>query len=153
MRYAIWNNKGGVGKSFLSFVLGTEIANRDSDGHVILVDMCPQANLSEVVLGGNGDGSVLLAKLLGESDRRTVGGYFDTRIASPHKTTGSESAYLVNPFESNSSLPQNLSLIVGDPSLEIQAQVISQIGGPNASARSLEERAQLGARSSASVYS
>ena len=91
--------------------------------------MCPQANLSEVVLGGNGDGAVRLAELLGESDRRTVGGYFDTRIASPHKTTGSESAYLVNPFESNTSLPQNLSLIVGDPSLEIQAQVISQIGG------------------------
>lgn len=41
MRYAIWNNKGGVGKSFLSFVLGTEIANRDPDGRVILVDMCP----------------------------------------------------------------------------------------------------------------
>src|SRR5687767_1763953 len=26
MRYAVWNNKGGVGKSFLSFVLGTEVA-------------------------------------------------------------------------------------------------------------------------------
>ena len=91
--------------------------------------MCPQANLSEVVLGGNGDGAVRLAKLLGESDRQTVGGYFDTRIASPHKTTGSEASYLVSPFESNRFLPQNLSLIVGDPSLEIQAQVISQIGG------------------------
>ena len=52
MRYAIWNNKGGVGKSFLSFILGTEIAKRNSAGRVILVDMCPQANLSEVVLGG-----------------------------------------------------------------------------------------------------
>ena len=55
-RYAIWNNKGGVGKTFLAFVLGTEIAKRDSDEKVILVDMCPQANLSEIVLGGNQKG-------------------------------------------------------------------------------------------------
>lgn len=27
MRYAVWNNKGGTGKSFLSFMLGTELAN------------------------------------------------------------------------------------------------------------------------------
>ena len=40
MRYAIWNNKGGVGKSFLSFIPGTEIANQNPDSHVILVDMC-----------------------------------------------------------------------------------------------------------------
>jgi chromosome partitioning protein len=31
MRYAVWNNKGGVGKSFLSFVLGTEVAYRHPD--------------------------------------------------------------------------------------------------------------------------
>jgi chromosome partitioning protein len=129
MRYAIWNNKGGVGKSFLSFVLGTEIANGDGSGHVVLVDMCPQANLSEVVLGGNGNGSANLAKLLHASDRRTVGGYFDARIASPHKTIGSESSYLLKASDYNANLPQNLWLIAGDPSLEIQAQVISQIGG------------------------
>lgn len=60
MRYAVWNNKGGVGKSFLSFILGSEIANRNPDEHVILVDMCPQANLSEIVLGGNGAGATKL---------------------------------------------------------------------------------------------
>lgn len=53
MRYAVWNNKGGVGKSFLSFILGSEIVVRNPDEHVILVDTCPQANLSEIVLGGN----------------------------------------------------------------------------------------------------
>ena len=72
MRYAIWNNKGGVGKSFLSFILGTQLAIRNPDGHVILVDMCPQANLSEVVLGGNGEGSSRLTALLETDDRLTV---------------------------------------------------------------------------------
>ena len=117
MRYAIWNNKGGVGKSFLSFILGTEIAARDPEGHVILVDMCPQANLSEVVLGGNGDGSKRLTSLLIPDDRLTVGGYFDERIASPHTKTGTESKYLLAASKYNSKLPRNLWLISGDPSL------------------------------------
>lgn len=129
MRYAVWNNKGGVGKSFLSFIVGTEVAHRNPGQQVILVDMCPQANLSEIVLGGNGKGADKLEKLLGETDRKTVGGYFDARIASPHKGTGSETSYLLNAHESNRNLPTNLWLLAGDPSLELQAQVISQIGG------------------------
>lgn len=60
MRYAIWNNKGGVGKTFLSFVLGTEFAQKNPHKNILLVDMCPQANLSEVLLGGNGSGAANL---------------------------------------------------------------------------------------------
>lgn len=129
VRYAIWNNKGGVGKSFLSFVLGTEIANRDPNGRVILVDMCPQANLSEVVLGGGSEGSDRLASILASTERQTVGGYLNARISSPHQPTGREGEYLLIAKERNADLPPNLYLIAGDPSLELQAQVISQIGG------------------------
>lgn len=129
MRYAVWNNKGGVGKSFLSFILGTEVANRKPEEKVILVDMCPQANLSEIVLGGNGKGADRLQSLLLAKNRLTVGGYFDSRISSPHLTTGTESKYLLNAKNYNKNLPKNLWLIAGDPSLELQAQVISQIGG------------------------
>lgn len=129
MRYAVWNNKGGVGKSFLSFVLGTEVANRHPDKQVVLVDMCPQANLSEIVLGGNGVGAEALRKVLISKDRRTVGGYFDSRIDSPQRKTGKESEYLLRGKDFNRNLPNNLWLVAGDPSLELQAQVISQIGG------------------------
>ena len=129
MRYAVWNNKGGVGKSFLSFVLGTEIAHDRPDRNVILVDMCPQANLSEIVLGGNGSGARQLQKLISSKQRRTIGGYFDARIASPHKTTGNEASYLIRARDNNARIPKNLFLLCGDPSLEIQAQVISQISG------------------------
>jgi chromosome partitioning protein len=129
MRYAVWNNKGGLGKSFLSFVLGTEVAQRSPKHHVILVDMCPQANLSEIVLGGNGKGSERLQAILGAKNRKTIGGYFDTRIAAPQKATGSETSYLLTARAYNSNVPSNLYLIAGDPSLELQAQVISQIGG------------------------
>ena len=129
MRYAIWNNKGGVGKTFLSFVLATEKAIRTKDQKIILVDMCPQANLSEIILGGNGKGVTNLEQVLSAPDRKTVGGYFDTRITSPHQLTGSESSYLINAHTYNENLPQNLYILCGDPSLEIQSQVISQIGG------------------------
>ena len=50
MRYAVWNNKGGVGKRFLSFVLGTEYAKRNPDRHVILVDMWLGSPASRVAL-------------------------------------------------------------------------------------------------------
>ena len=64
VRYAVWNNKGGVGKSFLSFVIATEWIKSYPEHNVLVVDMCPQANVSEILLGGNGDGSDHLAKLL-----------------------------------------------------------------------------------------
>jgi cellulose biosynthesis protein BcsQ len=124
MRYAVWNNKGGVGKTFLSFVLGTEIAN-DRKVPVILVDMCPQANLSEIVLGGNGIGSERLDKYIKE--RKTIGGYFDSRINSPHSKTGKETEYLLDARLINENLPRGVHIIAGDPSLELQAQVINQI--------------------------
>ena len=126
MRYAIWNNKGGVGKTFLSFVLATEIANARNQP-VVLVDMCPQANLSEIVLGGNGIGSERLDQLI--RDRRTIGGYFDSRINSPHAPTGQEIDYLLDARIINDRLPRGVHLIAGDPSLELQAQVINQISG------------------------
>jgi hypothetical protein len=88
--------------------------------------MCPQANLSEIVLGGNGQGSAALEKFI--ANRQTVGGYFDTRIASPHQLTGSESDYIIHARGVNPNMPDNLWLIAGDPSLELQAQVINQIG-------------------------
>lgn len=126
MRYALWNNKGGVGKTFLSFILGTEIAQQGK-GAVLFVDMCPQANLSEIILGGNGIGSERLDKLIEE--RKTVGGYFDTRINSPHNRTGEEKKIIVKAKTYNPSMPENTFLLAGDPSLELQAQVINQISG------------------------
>src|SRR5882672_8173296 len=119
MRYAIWNNKGGVGKTFLSFMLGTEYAKRNPDKAIILVDMCPQANLSEIVLGGNSEGAKKLEGLI--RDSKTIGGYFVERIQSPHKMVGDETSYLLQGAKYNENLTENIWLLCGDPSLEIQA--------------------------------
>lgn len=127
MKYAIWNNKGGVGKSFVTFITACEYAREHPDKIAVVVDMCPQANVSEVVLGGNGKGASELDKLLTTAPRRTIGGYFDERISSPHKMTGNETSYFLNASKINQNLPENLFLIAGDPSLEIQAEAINQI--------------------------
>ncbi|MGU9952215.1 MAG: ParA family protein [Gammaproteobacteria bacterium WSBS_2016_MAG_OTU1] len=125
MKYALWNNKGGVGKTFLSFVLATEYARRNPDAHVVVIDMCPQASISEILLGGNDKGSTTLSDFI--EQKKTIGGYFDERIGSPHQKTGNESDKFINVFEFNEQIPQNISLVAGDPSLELQAQTINNI--------------------------
>ena len=127
MRYAIWNNKGGVGKSFLTFIFATEYAATYPDRQVCVVDMCPQANVSEIFLGGNGAGADRLNEMLSRTHRKTIGGYFDSRITQPHAWTGSETDVLVPAYNANHSLPQNIMLVTGDPSLEVQAEAMNQI--------------------------
>lgn len=98
--------RGGVGKSFLSFTLALEHAHNHPDKKIILADMCPQANLSEIVLGGNGKGNANLEKILSlGSQRKTIGGYFDERITSPHKATGNETSYLTSACDYNEQIP------------------------------------------------
>lgn len=125
MKYALWNNKGGVGKTFLSFVLATEYAKAHPDSHVVVIDMCPQANVSEILLGGNGKGTERLAELIGKG--QTIGGYFDDRIASPHGKPGTELQFFTAVSDYNRQIPDNLSLVAGDPSLELQSQTINGI--------------------------
>ena len=44
--YAVWNNKGGVGKSYLTFQVASEYARTHRDENVLVLDLCPQANAS-----------------------------------------------------------------------------------------------------------
>jgi cellulose biosynthesis protein BcsQ len=126
-RYAVWNNKGGVGKTFVTFVVAVEYAHQHPDVTVVVVDMCPQCNVSEILLGGNSSGATALTQLLAKSPRQTIGGYFDQRVRSPHSKTGTELSFLVDPRVYNPELPPNVRMVAGDPSLEVQAQAINQI--------------------------
>lgn len=46
--YAISNLRGGVGKSSISFNLAYEISRKDP---ILLTDVCPQCNMTEILLG------------------------------------------------------------------------------------------------------
>jgi len=126
-RYAVWNNKGGVGKTFFTFMAASEYARIHEDKIVVVIDMCPQANVSEIFLGGNGAGAKQLGKLLSSEPRKTIGGYFDLRVSSPHKSPGSELDFLLDVAKVNKQLPTNMRLVAGDPSLEVQTQAMNQI--------------------------
>ena len=50
--YGLWNNKGGVGKSTITYHLATRYAEINPDKNVVVLDLCPQANSSMMLLGG-----------------------------------------------------------------------------------------------------
>ena len=56
-----------MGKTFLTFTIAMEYALKHKDKMIAIVDMCPQANISEIFLGGNSDGNGNLEKILGSS--------------------------------------------------------------------------------------
>lgn len=49
--YALWNNKGGVGKSTITFHLSMRYAERYPEKKVLVIDLCPQSNSSMMLLG------------------------------------------------------------------------------------------------------
>lgn len=128
MRYAFWNNKGGVGKTLLCFASATEYACQHPGVNVVVVDMCPQANISEILLGGNGRGSEKIQELMDRAPvARTIGGYYHQRILRPHAKTGTETDFLVQVRDMNENAPRNMYLVAGDPSLELQVQTLNNI--------------------------
>ena len=142
--YAFWNNKGGVGKSFLSFVAATEYARAHRNTDVYVIDLCPQANISEMLLL---DSEILvntsdqrsifdydvvrenfdpIHKLIGQTPRATVAGYLEARLNSPFKQIQDVSPYVCRPGNFNTKIPTNLLLVCGDYLLEILSEAIRQ---------------------------
>ncbi|HCH5061887.1 TPA: ParA family protein [Vibrio parahaemolyticus] len=50
--YVMWNNKGGVGKSTITFHIASVYAEKNPERDVVVIDMCPQANVSMMLMGG-----------------------------------------------------------------------------------------------------
>lgn len=119
--YAIWNNKGGVGKSYLTFQIASEYARTHPNEKVLVVDLCPQANASGMLLGGMENGERALERLSNQAPRRTISGYVEDRILSPYVNPRTGSSYVVTVSKLNDQVPNNLYLVPGDEQLEIQA--------------------------------
>jgi len=121
--YALWNNKGGVGKSYLTFQLATEYARTHPAQKVLVIDLCPQANVSSMLLGGIIEGEAQLTALAEAGD--TIAGYIDERIRSPYITPNTGARFLRHVRSQNTTIPNNLFLICGDERLELQASRVS----------------------------
>ena len=126
MRYMIWNNKGGVGKTFLTYLLASEYARKNPEKKVVVADMCPQANVSEMLLGGNGQGEKNLEDLTMRG--KTIAGYIKVRYGkSPTEKLGTETAYFVKVSDYNKEMPTNMLLLPGDVDLDICATIINYL--------------------------
>lgn len=128
--YAIWNNKGGVGKSYLTFQLASEYARQHPNKKVLVVDLCPQANSSSMLLGGMEVGENHLNSIHGQQIRKTISGYVDDRIRSPYVPTNSGSSYITQVKQYNDKVPSNVYLVVGDEKLELQSSRVSSATNP-----------------------
>ena len=137
--YALWNNKGGVGKSTITFHLSMRYAERYPEKKVLVIDLCPQSNSSMMLLGGGIKGDDKVLEFCSLSRPKSVVGYASTII------TNGRGAALPDPYdyvlqvnEYNSYAPENLFLLCGDGNMEPMAPAINEA----ANARPLTPSAQ-----------
>jgi cellulose biosynthesis protein BcsQ len=136
---AFWNNKGGTGKTSLAFQTICAFAQKHGNKKILAVDACPQANLSELLLGGlEGSGSQNLLSLQSKDPRQSIAGYFQKRLPSPYTMPQgiAPQDFICNPLNFNKSIAPNIDLMAGDALLELQANAIAtlsntQIPGTN----------------------
>lgn len=134
MRYAFWNNKGGTGKTSLAFQAICKYADLNKNKRVLAIDLCPQANLSELFLGGqeHHGNSKLLAEH-GKMPRCSIGGYFDYRLPNPFSLPAGFNPYdfIMKPSTIHGVIPDNIDLVCGDPLLELQAIAMNTLANAN----------------------
>lgn len=132
-RYAFWNNKGGTGKTSLAFQTICEYVRQNPTERILTIDICPQGNLSELMLGGlANNGSQRLLQRHNMPVRCSLGGYFQLRLPSPYAPPPvNPYDFITNPSGFNQYIPSNIHLVCGDPLLEIQSNAINTLSTQN----------------------
>jgi cellulose biosynthesis protein BcsQ len=133
VKYAFWNNKGGTGKTSLAFQSITRYAEKYPNKKILVIDVCPQANLSELLLGGlNHKGSEKLLERQGLVPRCSLGGYFQLRLPSPYAPPiFNAHDFITKPQDYNNAIAPNIDLVCGDPLLELQANAVNTLANGN----------------------
>lgn len=125
-KYGIWNNKGGVGKSTITFHLAARYAELYPDINVLVIDLCPQSNVSMMLLGGGNIGENTVISNCTNAIPKTVVGYLSTVV-----TNGSAAPlpdpmhFLVHVSDTNPNITDNMYLLCGDGNLEPMAPAIN----------------------------
>ena len=123
--YALWNNKGGVGKSTITYHLATRYAELNPKKKVLVIDLCPQANSSMMLLGGGDNGEQKVLSNCTLETPKTVVGYVSNVIANGRGATLPDPYnFLVKVSSENKELPENIFLLCGDGNLEPMAPAI-----------------------------
>jgi cellulose biosynthesis protein BcsQ len=124
--YAVWNNKGGVGKSTISFHLAARLAETHPDVNVLVIDACPQANVSMLLLGGGTTGENNVLSLCTQASPQTIVGYLSQVISAGAGAALPDPINFVSQVaQLNPNLTDNLYLLCGDGNMEPMAPAIS----------------------------
>lgn len=116
--YSFYNNKGGVGKTTLCQNIVCEYATLHPKTEVLVIDMCPQANVSQFLLGGGSVGYNNNQRLQSTATRRNIVGFIDWLLQGNINFTQRPQSFKVSPRTYNQNIPSNISLIAGDSFLE-----------------------------------
>ncbi|OYX86735.1 MAG: ATPase [Flavobacteriales bacterium 32-34-25] len=121
--YVMWNNKGGVGKSTITFHIASVYAEKNLDRDVVVVDMCPQANSSSMLMGGGKQSEAKLQELITKDEPQSIVGYITEATLSGDADI---LKYTTKLIDINTNLTDNLYLISGDGNLELIAPLLSE---------------------------
>lgn len=122
--YVMWNNKGGVGKSTITFHVASVYAEKNPDRDVVVIDMCPQANVSMMLIGGGSNSEKKLQELITKDTPQTIVGYITDTIT--RSDTSDLNKYIIHLNDFNENLPKNIHLLSGDGNLELIAPLLSE---------------------------
>lgn len=135
--YVVWANKGGIGKSTMTFQLACAAAHQHPNKKVLVIDLSPQCDVSRMILGGGhfgGENAIL--GLMQNRPRKTIQSYLLDCLNDVQSGIGwpDPNQYVVSPnsvrSEGTQPLPDNLQLLCGDFDLERTIQLIEQLPQP-----------------------
>lgn len=128
-KYIIWNNKECVGKSTLTFNLASMYAMNHPDEEVLIIDLCPQSNISSIMLGETEYGGISLLmqnlknEVMNPLSGRSIFIYFLhvlNSLQTPIKNYNVDiEEFLVHVASFNKNIPSNIKLFMGSQNLSI----------------------------------
>ncbi len=116
--YAFYNNKGGVGKTTLCQNVACLYAEENPTKQVLVIDLCPQANISQFLLGGGHVGYKTNQEIQTRAGRRNIVGFMDWLLKGNAGFTSIKDPFKRKVSPHNKNVSENLYLIAGDSFLE-----------------------------------
>jgi len=135
--YVVWANKGGIGKSTLSFQLACAAAHENPNKQIYVIDLSPQCDVSRMLLGGgHNGGEEIILDLMANNPRLTVQAYLSDCLNDVPSGHGwpDINDYVIKPNDYRdddaADIPDNVWLLTGDFDLERTIQLIEQLPQP-----------------------
>ncbi|MHB0926616.1 MAG: ParA family protein, partial [Gallionellaceae bacterium] len=116
--YAFYNNKGGVGKTTLCQNVACLYAEENPKKQVLVIDLCPQANISQFLLGGGHIGYETNQAIQTLAFRKNIVGFMDWLVKGNAGFTSIKDSFKRKVSPHNDNVTENLYLIAGDSFLE-----------------------------------